>query len=60
MQIGTDMTGVFLGCSGYNLPPKERCKGTLNLTPVESLAALSDDDAARNSGLNVEKTLSDL
>ncbi|WP_327885963.1 type I DNA topoisomerase, partial [Acinetobacter baumannii] len=36
MQIRTGTTGVFLGCSGYNLPPKERCKGTLNLTPVES------------------------
>lgn len=33
MQIRTGTTGVFLGCSGYNLPPKERCKGTLNLTP---------------------------
>ncbi len=36
MQIRTGTTGVFLGCSGYNLPPKERCKGTPNLTPVES------------------------
>ena len=26
MQIRTGTTGVFLGCSGYNLPPKERCK----------------------------------
>ena len=43
MQIRTGSTGVFLGCSGYNLPPKERCKGTRNLTPVESLAALADD-----------------
>lgn len=33
MQIRTASTGVFLGCSGYNLPPKERCKSTLNLTP---------------------------
>jgi DNA topoisomerase-1 len=44
-------TGVFLGCSGYNLPPKERCKGTFNLTPVESLAALSDDDGAETADL---------
>lgn len=51
MQIRTGTTGVFLGCSGYNLPPKERCKGTLNLTPVESLAALSDDDAAETADL---------
>ena len=33
MQIRTASTGVFLGCSGYSLPPKERCKSTLNLTP---------------------------
>ncbi|MDI3379487.1 MULTISPECIES: type I DNA topoisomerase [Acinetobacter] len=51
MQIRTGTTGVFLGCSGYNLPPKERCKGTLNLTPVESLAAFSDDDAAETADL---------
>ena len=51
MQVRTGTTGVFLGCSGYNLPPKERCKGTLNLTPVESLAALSDDDGAETADL---------
>ncbi len=33
MQIRTASTGVFLGCSGYSLPPKERCKSTINLTP---------------------------
>ncbi len=26
MGIRTASTGVFLGCSGYALPPKERCK----------------------------------
>ncbi len=31
MQIRTGSTGVFLGCSGYGLPPKERCKETMNL-----------------------------
>src|SRR5690606_33278906 len=33
MQIRTGATGVFLGCSGYNLPPKGRCKSTMNLIP---------------------------
>ncbi|MDA8665080.1 type I DNA topoisomerase [Litoricolaceae bacterium] len=33
MMIRTATTGVFLGCSGYQLPPKERCKTTINLTP---------------------------
>lgn len=51
MQIRTGTTGVFLGCSGYNLPPKERCKETMNLTPVESLTTLSDDDSVETADL---------
>ena len=44
MQLRTGSTGVFLGCTGYNLPPKERCKGTKNLMPVEAFANLDDSD----------------
>jgi DNA topoisomerase I len=46
MQIRTASTGVFLGCSGYALPPKERCKCTINLTPGDEAVAVttSDDD----------------
>lgn len=43
MQIRTASTGVFLGCSGYALPPKERCKTTINLTPGEE--AIRTDSA---------------
>jgi len=43
MQIRTASTGVFLGCSGYSLPPKERCKSTINLTP--------GDDAIRTDNI---------
>ena len=35
MTVRTASTGVFLGCSGYALPPKERCKSTINLVPGE-------------------------
>ncbi len=42
MGIRTGSTGVFLGCSGYALPPKERCKTTMNLTP--GAEAISDDN----------------
>lgn len=35
MQIRTGQTGVFLGCTGYHLPPKDRCTGTKNLMPAE-------------------------
>src|SRR5699024_12705015 len=45
MQLRTGSTGVFLGCTGYNLPPKERCKGTKNLMPVEAFANLDDGDS---------------
>ncbi|ELA08163.1 DNA topoisomerase I subunit omega [Moraxella macacae 0408225] len=44
MQLRTGGTGVFLGCTGYNLPPKERCKGTKNLMPVEAFANQTADD----------------
>ncbi|MFB2537980.1 MULTISPECIES: type I DNA topoisomerase [unclassified Acinetobacter] len=55
MQIRTGSTGVFLGCSGYNLPPKERCKQTINLSPVESLAIMSDDDDAEMQDLRAKR-----
>lgn len=56
MQIRTGSTGVFLGCSGYNLPPKERCKGTMNLTPAASMmVALSDDDSSAEIAELMEK-----
>lgn len=50
MQIRTASTGVFLGCSGYNLPPKERCKKTIDLLPgEEAVAADAGDDAETNA-----------
>ncbi|WP_127555431.1 type I DNA topoisomerase [Saccharospirillum alexandrii] len=51
MMIRTGTTGVFLGCSGYSLPPKERCKGTLNLIPGEEVLDLEDDDEAEAQAL---------
>ncbi|WP_201599545.1 type I DNA topoisomerase [Psychrobacter piscatorii] len=59
MQLRTGSTGVFLGCTGYNLPPKERCKGTKNLMPVEAFANLDDaegdDEAAEVKDLMEKK-----
>ncbi|AQS36825.1 DNA topoisomerase I [Shewanella psychrophila] len=45
MGIRTGTTGVFLGCSGYALPPKERCKTTMNLTPGEEAVSENSEDA---------------
>ena len=55
MQVRTASTGVFLGCSGYALPPKERCKGTINLTPVEHLALADNDEEGETNELRAKK-----
>jgi len=50
MQIRNGATGVFLGCSGYALTPKERCTQTLNLIPgddVEEAERSEDEEALR-------------
>lgn len=48
MGTKTAGTGVFLACSGYALPPKERCKQTINLTPelelLEQLSAIHNEE----------------
>ncbi|MDY6798129.1 MAG: type I DNA topoisomerase [Pseudomonadota bacterium] len=43
MQIRVASTGVFLGCSGYSLPPKERCKQTINLVPGDEVVSADED-----------------
>ena len=50
MQVRTGATGVFLGCSGYGLSPKDRCTQTLNLImgdETEDVTADDDDEARR-------------
>ncbi len=44
MQIRTASTGVFLGCSGYALESKERCKETINLTPGDEAVDVEKDE----------------
>ncbi|MEM1229865.1 MAG: type I DNA topoisomerase [Pseudomonadota bacterium] len=48
MQVRTASTGVFLGCSGYTLPPKERCTQTLNLIPGEEAVDVDADEEAES------------
>ncbi len=48
MQIRVGTTGVFLGCSGYALPPKERCKSTMNLVPGDEAVDIEKDDEAES------------
>jgi DNA topoisomerase-1 len=51
MQVRTASTGVFLGCSGYALPPKERCKSTINLIPGDEAVSEDADDEAESRQL---------
>lgn len=44
MGIRTASTGVFLGCSGYALPIKERCKTTINLGDEDGIINVLEED----------------
>ena len=54
MQIRTGGTGVFLGCSGYALPPKERCKNTMNLVSGHEAIDEDADDEAESRQLRTK------
>jgi DNA topoisomerase-1 len=43
LQIRNGSTGVFLGCSGYGLPPKERCTNTVNLISGDEVVDVEQD-----------------
>ncbi|AOT08424.1 type I DNA topoisomerase [Pseudoalteromonas luteoviolacea] len=49
MGIRTASTGVFLGCTGYSLPPKERCTTTMNLISGDEAIDADVEDAETES-----------
>ena len=55
MNVRTASTGVFLGCSGYNLPPKERCTNTMNLTSGDEVVKVDDEDELETEALRSKK-----
>lgn len=55
MQIRVASTGVFLGCSGYSLPPKERCKTTINLVSGDEVVSADDDVEGEGETLLLRK-----
>jgi len=55
MNVRVGSTGVFLGCSGYSLPPKERCKGTINLIPGDEAVDADKDDEGEAKALMERK-----
>ncbi len=55
MQIRIGSTGVFLGCSGYALPPKERCKNTKNLVPGDEAVDADKDEEAESRHLRSKR-----
>jgi DNA topoisomerase I len=54
MSIRVASTGVFLGCTGFNLPPKERCKTTMNLVPGDE-AQNTDSEVGETEELMAKK-----
>lgn len=55
MQIRIASTGTFLGCSGYALPPKERCKSTINLVSATEYVDADDDGQAETDALRAKR-----
>ena len=55
MQIRSASTGVFLGCSGYSLPPKERCTQTVDLNPADEAADADRDDEGESRALRAKR-----
>ena len=55
MQLRTAGTGVFLGCSGYALAPKERCTNTLNLVPGEEAVDIDQDEEGESKRLRAKR-----
>ncbi len=55
MNIRTASTGVFLGCSGYNLPPKERCTNTMNLTSGDEVIKVDDEEELETEVLRAKR-----
>lgn len=55
MMIRNSSMGTFLGCSGFSLPPKERCKHTMNLVPGEEIEAVDKDEEAESRNLLLKK-----
>lgn len=55
MGIRTGTTGVFLGCSGYALPPKERCTTTMNLVNGEEAVDAADVEDVETEALRHKK-----
>jgi DNA topoisomerase-1 len=48
MQVRNGSTGVFLGCSGYVLKPKERCKQTINLIRGDEVVDVEADEESES------------
>ena len=55
MMIRNSSMGTFLGCSGFSLPPKERCKHTMNLIPGDETEAVDKDEEAESRNLLLKK-----
>ncbi|MBU3022708.1 type I DNA topoisomerase [Aestuariibacter sp. A3R04] len=55
MNVRTASTGVFLGCSGYNLPPKERCTNTMNLTSGDEVVKVEDEEELETEALRAKR-----
>ncbi len=55
LAIRMATTGVFLGCTGFNLLKEEQCKHTVNLVSGDEFEAVDKDDEAESRNLRAKK-----
>lgn len=55
MLVRTGSTGVFLGCEGYSLPPKEKCTKTIDLLPDTQFPDVEQDEEAESRLLRTKR-----
>ena len=55
MHVRSASTGVFLGCSGYALPPRDRCTQTVDLTPADEAADADRDEEGESRLLRAKR-----
>lgn len=55
MNLRAGSTGIFLGCSGYNLPPAERCTNTTNLISGDEVVNIDDPEEKEARSLRAKR-----
>ncbi len=60
MKLRIGKSGMFLGCSGFDLPEAERCRNTLSLEPFETKPAPNTDPGQTREQVSTQRRQCDV